>query len=183
MSFEKIMKPLDELIQYFYNCPIIVEPQTETPLNLIMNEIKDIGGKIKGVSFGNTLRVELSLEDLEEFDKSKNIKKLRFDGDYKLLRGVIPEQESKFDKYLIELLSFIESIPVIVQTPDGLKEEDKMEVEKLGGEIKDNLWIINSYSATLPLNRIRELAEFFRVVRIWYDQPLFGFYKVGGEIL
>jgi len=121
-----------------------------------------------------------TIPDLCLFE-NRNVKKIRFDGDYKLLRGNVSEEE-KFDRYLIELLSFIEQTSIIVQTIDGLKEEDRVKVEELGGKVKNNLGIINSYSAILPLNRIEGLAEFSRVVHIWYDRPLFGFYKHGGEI-
>lgn len=177
MNSKKTNKSLDELIRYLHGCPIIVEPRNGVPLERIINEIKDIGGTMKGVYFGNTLRIELPLESLRKLEKSKNIKKFRFDGDYNLLRGIVSEQESKLDNYLTELLSFIDSTPILVQTIDGLKEEDEVKIEELGGMIPDNLRILatsQDYVAKLPLDKMKELAEFSRVKRIWYDQPLHG---------
>jgi len=177
MNSQKTNKSLDELIRYLHGCPIIVEPRNGVSLERIINEIKDIGGTMKGVYFGNTLRIELPLKSLRKLEKSKNIKKLRFDGDYNLLRGIVSEQESKLDNYLAELLSFIDSTPILVQTIDGLKEEDEVKIEELGGMIPDNLRILatsQDYVATLPLDKIKKLAEFSRVKRMWYDQPLHG---------
>lgn len=181
MGSKKIIGPLNEVAGYLYNTPLIVEPKPEIGLNLIISEIKNVGSKVKGIHFGNALGVELPLESLKELSKSRNLKKLRFDGDYKLLRGNVSEEE-KFDRYLTELLSFIEQTPIIVRTIDGLKEEDKVKVEELTEKAKNDLDIINSFSAILPLRRIEELAEFSRVVHIWYDQPLFTSYKHGGEV-
>lgn len=177
MNSQKTNKSLDELIRYLHSCPIIVEPRNGVSLERIINEIKDIGGTMKGVYFGNTLRIELPLKSLRKLEKSKNIKKFRFDGDYNLLRGIVSEQESKLDNYLTELLSFIDSTPILVQTIDGLKEEDEVKIEELGGMIPDNLRILatsQDYVATLPLDKIKKLAEFSRVKRVWYDQPLHG---------
>ena len=141
MGSKKIISPLDEVVGYLNNTPLIVEPNPEIALNLIISEIKNIRGKVKGVYFGNALSVELPLVALKDLSKSRNVKKIRFDGDYKLLRGNVSEEE-KFDRYLIELLSFIEQTSIIVQTIDGLKEEDRVKVEELGGKVKNNLGII-----------------------------------------
>jgi hypothetical protein len=102
------------------------------------------------------------------------IGRIRFDGDHGLFGGDFRE-EGKLDRYLVEFLSLLKATRIIVQTVDGLKDEDRKKVEELGGKVKDDLQIINSYLATLSLGKVEELARFPRVIRIWYDQPLHGY--------
>lgn len=60
-------------------------------------------------------------------------------------------------------------IPVIVQTVDGLKDEDKSAVAALGGRIKRDLHLVEAFSADLPLASIPLLALNQRVKKIYYD--------------
>lgn len=64
------------------------------------------------------------------------------------------------------------TVPLIVQTPDGLKDEDKELVEKLGGRVKDNLYIINAFSADISTDAVLELIKNSRIVRIYYDSEV-----------
>ncbi len=61
---------------------------------------------------------------------------------------------------------------VIVQTKDGLKEEDQRLVSSLGGKIIDNLWIINAYSAELTPKAIEMMILSDRIVRIFPDSEV-----------
>lgn len=61
---------------------------------------------------------------------------------------------------------------VIVQTKDGLKEEDQRLVSGLGGKIIDNLWIINAYSAELTPKAIEMMILSDRIVRIFPDSEV-----------
>ncbi len=60
-------------------------------------------------------------------------------------------------------------VSVIVQTVDGLKEEDRRTVGSLGGRIKDDLYIINAFSAELTPKAIEMLILSDRVTRIFHD--------------
>ena len=63
-------------------------------------------------------------------------------------------------------------VPLIVQTPDGLKDEDKELVEKHGGKVKDNLYIINAFSAEIATDAVLQLIKNPRIVRIYYDSEV-----------
>lgn len=63
-------------------------------------------------------------------------------------------------------------IPVIIQTVDGLKKEDRTTVEALGGKVKDDLYIINAFSADIPLTSVKLLVLNQRVKKIFYDQEV-----------
>ena len=63
-------------------------------------------------------------------------------------------------------------IEVIIQTKDGLKEEDKRLVESLGGKVKDNLYIINAFSADISPKSIQMLILSDRIVRIFADSVI-----------
>ena len=65
-----------------------------------------------------------------------------------------------------------EPLKVIVQTKDGLKDEDHKLVKSLGGKIKDDLFIINAYSAALTPQAICMLILSERVVRVFQDTPV-----------
>lgn len=62
-----------------------------------------------------------------------------------------------------------EMIPVIVQTVDGLQDEDRSLVEQLNGSFKDDLWIIQAFSADLPPKAIDTLILSPRVVKVYHD--------------
>lgn len=62
-----------------------------------------------------------------------------------------------------------EPLQVIVQTKDGLKEEDERLVASLGGRVKDNLYIINAFSADLTPKAIEMMILSDRIVRIFSD--------------
>jgi hypothetical protein len=78
--------------------------------------------------------------------------------------------EQKLDPLLLDVVkSNSMTVPVIVQTEDGLKDIDRENVEKLGGTIKDNLYIINAFSVDISTDSIKELIKDPRVVRVFYD--------------
>ncbi|MBQ7501392.1 hypothetical protein IJT93_01570 [bacterium] len=58
---------------------------------------------------------------------------------------------------------------VIVQTKDGLKDEDRKLVASVGGKIKDDLYIIKAFSADLTPKAIEMLILSDRIVRIFPD--------------
>jgi len=60
-------------------------------------------------------------------------------------------------------------ISVIVQTIDGLKEEDRRTMGSLGGKIKDDLYIINAFSAEISAKSLEMLILSPRVTRIYHD--------------
>ena len=62
-----------------------------------------------------------------------------------------------------------QQVSVIVQTVDGLKEEDRRTVGSLGGKVKDDLYIINAFSADLSTKAIEMLILSDRVTRIFHD--------------
>ncbi len=64
------------------------------------------------------------------------------------------------------------TVPLIVQTVDGLKDEDRELVEKLKGKVKDNLYIINAFSAEISTDSVLELIKNSRIVRIYYDSEV-----------
>lgn len=66
-------------------------------------------------------------------------------------------------------------IPVIVQTVDGLKDDDRRVVEALGGKVKDDLYIINAFSAEMTVGAIESLVLSPRVLKIFYDAPVKAF--------
>lgn len=196
----KIYPPLDLLIHYLSFTPLMIEPKAGISSDQVMTEIKNLGGKIKNISFGGVLRVELPLKAVYKLLKLENIEKIRFDGDYNLLKGYLlkegerdklewiqkatsdeeynfllyksSNEKDKLDKSLIEVLFFLKVTSIIVKTIDRLNENDRSLIENLGGKITSDLYIINSYSAELPLEKIQELTKSPRIVNIWYDQPV-----------
>lgn len=77
----------------------------------------------------------------------------------------------KLDPSLREILSqgTAERLSVIVQTVDGLKDDDRKMVSGLGGRVKDDLYIINAYSAELSAKAIEMMILSERVVKIFHD--------------
>ncbi|MBM3462372.1 MAG: hypothetical protein FJX76_09745 [Armatimonadetes bacterium] len=86
-------------------------------------------------------------------------------------------QNEKLDPALRDMVAqqTSESIPVIVQTVDGLKEDDRRIVEMLGGKVKDDLYIINAFSADLTVPAIQGLVMSPRVTKIYFDAPVKAF--------
>ena len=80
-------------------------------------------------------------------------------------------QEQKLDPSLRALIrqQTSEKVPVIVQTVDGLKDDDRRVVQALGGRIKDDLYIINAFSADLSTKALEMLILSPRVTRIFHD--------------
>ncbi|MCL5035879.1 MAG: hypothetical protein M1269_02065 [Chloroflexi bacterium] len=60
-------------------------------------------------------------------------------------------------------------LPLIIQTLDGLKDEDRQVVQSLGGKVKDDLYIINAFSADLPSKALSSLVLSPRITRVYYD--------------
>ncbi len=174
LASEKIIAPLDKLIKYIYALPLVIDPFPKVSLNLLIENLQDSKIKIRSVYFDNSLAVDVHSDAIYELVRNDMISRIRFEGDHGLFRGDFRE-EGKLDRYLVEFLSLLKATRIIVQTVDGLKDEDRKKVEELGGKVKDDLQIINSYLATLPLGKVEELARFPRVIRIWYDQPLHGY--------
>jgi hypothetical protein len=78
--------------------------------------------------------------------------------------------KQKMDPILFDIVTQNSlKISVIIQTPDGLKNEDRSLVEKLGGKIKHDLYIINAFSADIMSEGLIELAENPRITRIYLD--------------
>lgn len=82
----------------------------------------------------------------------------------------------KLDPRLVEMVRHPESAPptvsVIVQTPDGLKDDDHRVLQTLGGRVKDDLHIINAFSADISLAALEALVLSPRVLRVHYDAQL-----------
>lgn len=80
----------------------------------------------------------------------------------------------KLDPALREILNegTAERVSVIVQTVDGLKEADRKMVSGLGGKVKDDLYIINAFSADLSARSIEMLILSDRVVKIFHDAEI-----------
>jgi len=77
----------------------------------------------------------------------------------------------KLDEGLYEKLQeeSYEDLSVIVQTVDGLKKDDELLIKTLKGKIKDNLYIINAFSADLSGKALKKLILSPRVVKIYND--------------
>lgn len=80
----------------------------------------------------------------------------------------------KLDPNLRALLDqgTVERVSVIVQTVDGLKEDDRRTVASLGGRVKDDLYIINAFSAELSAKAIEMLILSDRVLKIFHDAEI-----------
>lgn len=79
--------------------------------------------------------------------------------------------KEKTDPTLLEMLNDDSKkvVPVIIQTLDGFKKEDRRNVETLGGRVKDDLYIIDAFSADIPLSSIKLLVLNSRIKRIFHD--------------
>ncbi len=87
--------------------------------------------------------------------------------------GQMPEEfmQSKIDAKLRELLAEKKSAPVsvIIQMKDVPGEDDRVEIEKMGGRIRKDLAIINAFSVLIPSDGIHSLAFSPRVKKIYLD--------------
>jgi hypothetical protein len=78
--------------------------------------------------------------------------------------------KKKLDPLLQDIVkSSSATLPIIIQTSDGLKDEDRRQVSDLGGRVKDDLYIINAFSAEMPTEGILKLVKKNRVLKIYYD--------------
>ncbi len=78
--------------------------------------------------------------------------------------------KQKLDPILLDIVNQSgATVPLIVQTVDGLQDEDKTIMSQLGGKIKDNLSIINAFSAEMSTEAVLKLIEHSRVLKIYYD--------------
>jgi hypothetical protein len=81
--------------------------------------------------------------------------------------------EQKLDPILRDIVkSNSMTIPVIIQTEDGLKDVDRKRIEELGGKVKDDLYIINAFSADISTDSIRELIKDSRVKKVYFDSEV-----------
>ena len=62
-----------------------------------------------------------------------------------------------------------EPLKVIIQTEDGLTDADHTLMKSLGGKIKDNLYIINAYSADVNVQGIKKMLLSPRILKIFND--------------
>ncbi len=81
----------------------------------------------------------------------------------------------KLDPSLREILR--EAIPpdtvnVIIQTVDGLKDSDKDMLSTLRGTFKDDLWLIKAFSAEIPTASLETLILSPRVTKVFLDGDL-----------
>jgi len=83
-------------------------------------------------------------------------------------------QAEKLDPILMDMMQKSPSqiISVIIQTVDGLQNEDKQLLASVGGKIKDNLYIINAFSADVSTTNLSSLVLSPRVVKIYYDAQI-----------
>ncbi len=58
---------------------------------------------------------------------------------------------------------------LIIQTSDGLNDEDRQMLDTLGGELKDDLWIIKGFSVKLPARGLEAVVLPERVTRVHLD--------------
>ncbi|WP_052217350.1 S8 family peptidase, partial [Thermincola ferriacetica] len=64
------------------------------------------------------------------------------------------------------------TVPVIVQTKQGLKERHKDFIRKCGGKVKHDLPLIKGFAAELPVSAVEEFAKDEEVTRVSYDSEV-----------
>jgi len=64
------------------------------------------------------------------------------------------------------------TVPLIIQTVDGMKDVDQKLVTDLGGKVKDNLYIINAFSADMSTDAVLGLIQNERIIRVYYDSEV-----------
>lgn len=77
--------------------------------------------------------------------------------------------KQKLDPLLQDIVANSATVPVIIQTTDGLKDDDRNKVSNLGGRVKDDLYIINAFSADMPTEGILRLIGAGRILKVYYD--------------
>lgn len=60
-------------------------------------------------------------------------------------------------------------VNLIIQTSDGLQAEDRQMLDTLGGKLKDDLWIIKGFSASLPARGLEAVVLPDRVTHVHLD--------------
>lgn len=85
--------------------------------------------------------------------------------------------EEKLDPHLQKMVrdhQLPDSLPVIIQTVDGLKDEDRNILATLKGTFKDDLWLIRAFSADIPGSSLEKLILSPRVVKVYHDANVGG---------
>ena len=77
--------------------------------------------------------------------------------------------KNKLDPLLQDIVMNSATVPIIIQTTDGLKDEDRQRVTRVGGRVKDDLYIINAFSADIPTEGILQLIGLSRILKVYYD--------------
>lgn len=172
MNSEKIMKPLDELVRYVDNIPLVIEPFPKTPVNIILSYIRKINGKINNIFYRNNIKVEIKLEYLNHIATNKIIKKIKFDGNQNLLKGLSPKKHNIIDMYLEEIIYLSGSTPIIIHTVDGLSEKYREYCSSLCDNIQECPRIKNAYTASIALGKIEALTELQGIAGIQYNKTL-----------
>jgi len=78
--------------------------------------------------------------------------------------------KQKLDPLLMDIVNQNPAtVPIIIQTVDGLKDAYRKKVDELGGKVKDDLYIINAFSADMSTDAVVELIKDSRIVKVYYD--------------
>jgi len=174
MISEKIIKPLDELIGYLSKIPITIEPLPKIPVKIILEEIARIGGKVNRVFYRNNIDIETEIEHIISLSKNRYIRKIKFNGNFSLLKRIEQEESNIYDKYIEEIICLLEATPIIIHTIDGLTEEYKSIISNLCNNLQAYQSVVKSYSAIIPLRKIEELVRIPQVSGIRYNRFLPG---------
>lgn len=84
-------------------------------------------------------------------------------------RKLSPELQELIDQGTVP-----DPVSVIIQTEDGLKDEDRQMLENLGGSLRDDLWIIKGFSATIPAKGLEMIVLPPRVSQVHLDGDVSG---------
>ena len=169
MNSGKIISPLDELIGYLDKIPLIVESLPTTLISIILEEIREIDGEVTQIYYGNNLKVNVRLDQIKRLAQSRNIQKIKFDGNVQLLNCSYSKECYVLDKHLEEILLLSESTPVIIHVSKVLGKSDENIISDLCTTYKHHGKIARAYSANIALRRIMELAPIADVSGIQYD--------------
>ncbi len=84
--------------------------------------------------------------------------------------------QDKLDPGLARLLAQVPPpqglIAVMIRTPDGLKPQDQAAVESVGGRVKADLYIVDSFSADVSATGLRLLLPNPRFLHFYHDAPV-----------
>ena len=170
MDSGKIIPPLDELIGYLDKIPLIIESLPTIPVRIILEEINEIHGEVKQIYYRNNLKVNVRLDHIKRLAQSKNIQKIKFDGNIQLLNCSYSKECYVLDKYLEEILLLSESTPVIIHVSKLLEKKDENIISNLCKTYKQHGKIARAYSANIALRRIEKLAPVAHISSIQYDR-------------